>query len=226
MTLAGEITTFVGGSAMPLALNSIVGAAGGALAEWISAWFAEVSVSSKDPSRERLLGPALGFALGVAATIVVPGLDGILAVGLGVWLLALGLTDLRTLRLPDLLTLPLAVAGLALCTLRAPSDFADHAIGAVLAWVLLTGLSFLYRWMRGREGLGLGDAKLLAAAGAWLGWRPLPGLVLIACALAFVWVGVRALRSGRASLSQPLAFGAPLCAAFWIMQVYGAGAGS
>ena len=90
---------------------------------------------------------------------------------LGWWLLALALIDLRSWRLPDVLTLPLVVAGLVAAWLDfLPGTGLARAIaGAVLGYVALAGIAWVYRRLRHREGLGLGDAKLLAAAGAWLG---------------------------------------------------------
>jgi leader peptidase (prepilin peptidase)/N-methyltransferase len=95
----------------------------------------------------------------------------------------------------------------------------DHLIGAAAGYLVLAGIAFAYARLRGREGLGLGDAKLLAVAGAWLGWRAVPIVVVIASAGGLAWAGVRLLRQGRAGLSEPIAFGAPLCAAIWVALV-------
>jgi len=145
---------------------------------------------------------------------------------LGGALTALALADLAALRLPDALTLPLTGAGLVVAAFdlaNAPlrpalslQALAGHAAAAAMGYLAFAGLALAYRRMRGRDGLGLGDAKLAAAAGAWLGWRPLPLMVLLACGLAFAWIGVRLLRKRRAALSEPIAFGAPLALALWI----------
>jgi len=61
----------------------------------------------------------------------------------------------------------------------------------------------------------LGDAKLLAVAGAWLGWTALPSVVVLACAGGLAWAALRLLRRGHEGLAEPIAFGLPLCAATW-----------
>jgi leader peptidase (prepilin peptidase)/N-methyltransferase len=61
----------------------------------------------------------------------------------------------------------------------------------------------------------------VAAAGAWLGWQALPLVVLIACAAAFVWIGLAVMLRGRAALHDEIAFGVPLCVAFWLVWLYG-----
>jgi leader peptidase (prepilin peptidase)/N-methyltransferase len=83
----------------------------------------------------------------------------------------------------------------------------------------LAGVGEAYARLRGREGLGLGDAKLLAVAGAWLGWRALPVVVVIACGAGLGWAAVRLLMRGRTGLAEPIAFGAPLSVAIWICLI-------
>jgi leader peptidase (prepilin peptidase)/N-methyltransferase len=139
---------------------------------------------------------------------------------LGWTLLVLAYIDLRVLRLPDILTLPLIFLGL-LVALRLPEmSLTDRLIGAAAGYGVFAGLAYLYRRLRDRDGLGMGDAKLAAAAGAWLGWQILPIFILLACAGGFVWVTVRILRSGT-GLHTPLPFGVPMAGAFWLMWLYG-----
>jgi leader peptidase (prepilin peptidase)/N-methyltransferase len=136
------------------------------------------------------------------------------------WTLGLlAVVDILALRLPDILTAPLGLAGLVLAPRMLGDPLRDHLIGAAAGYLVLAGIAFAYARLRGREGLGLGDAKLLAVAGAWLGWRAVPIVVVIASAGGLAWAGVRLLRQGRAGLSEPIAFGAPLCAAIWVALV-------
>jgi leader peptidase (prepilin peptidase)/N-methyltransferase len=136
------------------------------------------------------------------------------------WTLGLlAVVDILAFRLPDILTAPLGLAGLVLAPRMLGDPLRDHLIGAAAGYLVLAGIAFAYARLRGREGLGLGDAKLLAVAGAWLGWRALPIVVVIASAGGLAWAGVRLLRQGRAGLSEPIAFGAPLCAAIWVALV-------
>lgn len=106
----------------------------------------------------------------------------------GGWiLLTLAVLDARHMWLPDALTLPLAALGLTLGDWVLPAPFPDRVIGAVVGALVLGLLAFAYRRLRGREGLGLGDAKLLGAIGAWMGWQALPFVLLIASAVALLW---------------------------------------
>lgn len=126
---------------------------------------------------------------------------------LGWFLLGAFVLDAEHLWLPDRLTLPLLGLGLWL----GHGSFADRCIGAAAGGGLLLLLALAYRRFRGRDGLGLGDVKLVAALGAWLGWQALPGLLLGASAcglLLALWLVL----SGRTPDSATrLPFGACLC---------------
>jgi prepilin signal peptidase PulO-like enzyme (type II secretory pathway) len=143
---------------------------------------------------------------------------------LGWGLLVLALADSVAYRLPNALTYPLIAAGLLVSSLVPIPDLQQgliaHAVGAVGGFVTLWAVAAGFRYLRGYEGLGLGDAKLFAAAGAWLGWRPLPIVLLMACLMGLFWVGLRSIVQGRKSLNERLPFGAPLCAAFWLVWLY------
>ena len=90
--------------------------------------------------------------------------------------------DLRTFRLPDVITLPLIMAALFFNGLSKDGfvSFQDSLLGAILGYSSLWLLNFLYRSYKKQDGIGMGDAKLLAALGAWLGWVALPGILLLA----------------------------------------------
>src|SRR5260370_23338521 len=89
-------------------------------------------------------------------------------------LLLLATIDWRVQLLPDVLTLPLLAAGLAVDYSIAPDSWPDHLIGAVAGFAALAVVALVYRRLRKREGIGLGDAKLLAALGAWASLQSLP----------------------------------------------------
>jgi leader peptidase (prepilin peptidase)/N-methyltransferase len=138
------------------------------------------------------------------------------------WLLAaMTAVDVAVFRLPDVLTAPMLVLGLLESIFLPGRPVLDHAIGAATGFAVLALLGWGYERLRGREGIGLGDAKLLGAAGAWLGWRPLPSVVLVACAVALVVVCVMVMSKGRSALGERLAFGGPLCLATWLIWLYG-----
>ncbi len=116
-------------------------------------------------------------------------------------LLALGLIDLRHLVLPDVLTLPLAAAGLVVAWFAAPDAVLDDAAGAVGGFAVFTLVAWGYRRWRGRDGLGAGDAKLLAALGAWVGRPGLPSVVLLASLAALAMaLGDAVAAAGRAAV--------------------------
>ena len=145
--------------------------------------------------------------------------DGLLWAGcaLGWALLALGWIDAVCLRLPDMLTLPLILGGLAEAAWLEPEAVTDRAAGAAAGYISFRVLAWAYRRLRGREGLGQGDAKLLAAAGAWVGVAALP-LVLLAASLAgLAW----ALRRGEPDFQARLPFGPFLAVGIWLVWLAG-----
>ena len=97
-------------------------------------------------------------------------------------LVYLAYIDLRTFRLPDIITLPLILAGLLFNSFSGQgfTSCQDSIIGSILGYTSLWFLNYLYRSLKKQDGIGMGDAKLLAALGAWLGWLALPGILLIA----------------------------------------------
>jgi leader peptidase (prepilin peptidase)/N-methyltransferase len=168
--------------------------------------------------------PAVECAtLGVAliSLTVDSGIDAWLDALLGAWLLALGWIDVRRWLLPDSLTLPLVAAGLAAAVLWAAGDFVDRAAGAAAGYVGLRAVAWAYRRWRGREGLGGGDAKLLAAAGAWTGASGLPSVVFAAAVLALAAAGAMALMGHRLRRDSALPFGPFLALAAWFVWLFG-----
>ena len=124
-------------------------------------------------------------------------------------LVALAVVDARTMRLPDRLTWPLLVLGVGWGL--ASGQGVQSLIGAGVGYAAFVAVETLYRRLRGRHGLGRGDAKLAAAAGAWCGWEGLPFVVMVASASTLL--AVVALRErlahpgGRIPFGPFLAFG-------------------
>lgn len=141
--------------------------------------------------------------------------------GLGWALLTLAVIDKRHYLLPDVMTLPLIVAGLLTAAALGPALVPMHAIGAVAGYAAFAALRWGYRRLRGHEGLGLGDAKLVAAAGAWTSWMGLPSVVLWACFGALAATLIGAVRGAQVGLRTRIAFGAYLCGGFWLVWLYG-----
>jgi leader peptidase (prepilin peptidase)/N-methyltransferase len=137
-----------------------------------------------------------------------------LLIVMALWmLLALAVLDARHLWLPDSLTLPLAVLGLTLGDWILPAPLWDRVIGAVVGYVGFFLLAVGYRRLRGRDGLGLGDAKLLGAIGAWLGWMFLPMVLLIASLGALLWAAMQKLRGRAVDTKTKIPLGTFLCVA-------------
>lgn len=132
--------------------------------------------ASIDPLHGRIeAGCAL---IGALALGLMPGPGGVGWAVLGWLLLTLAVLDWRHFWLPDALTLPLAFLGLTLGLWTNDVMLLDRIIGAMLGYGCLLAIALGYRALRGRDGLGLGDAKLLGALGAWFGWQPLPFILL------------------------------------------------
>jgi leader peptidase (prepilin peptidase)/N-methyltransferase len=116
--------------------------------------------------------------------------------------------DWRTFRLPNLITLPLILLGIlfncfsVLSFVTPPSSL----VGAVLGYGLLWGLNAGYRLLKHQNGIGMGDAKLLAALGAWLGWGALPSILLVA-SIAGIVGGITWLKWHGHQLRQAFPFG-------------------
>jgi leader peptidase (prepilin peptidase) / N-methyltransferase len=140
---------------------------------------------------------------------------------LGWWLLALAWIDLRQWVLPDALTLPLIVIGLAAAALFDPETLLDRALGAFVGYLALLGLARMYRFLRRRDGLGEGDAKLLSAVGAWLGLAALPQVILAAALGGLVTAGVLRLGGVRLRASSALPFGPFLALPAWVVWMCG-----
>jgi leader peptidase (prepilin peptidase)/N-methyltransferase len=141
---------------------------------------------------------------------------------LGTGLVALSAIDLHTLRLPDAITLPLVFLGLLVAVLfgGAPS-LAWVTAAAAGGYFFIWGLNEAYRAVRGHAGMGLGDAKLLAVAGAWLGPVGLPSTLLYACAGALLLVSGKYAMGRAVGRREPLPFGPFLAAAIWLVWLYG-----
>jgi leader peptidase (prepilin peptidase)/N-methyltransferase len=173
------------------------------------------------------IGPALLIAVAVAAVALwAAAVDAgwirlVVDCALGWSLLALAWIDWQRMRLPDLLTLPLLVVGLVATVLEIPDELPGSIIGAVVGYAALRLIDWGYRGLRGREGLGQGDAKLLAAGGAWLGWEALPWVVLLAAAIGLALALFHRARGVALTRETALPFGPPLALAIWIVRLHG-----
>ena len=153
------------------------------------------------------------------ATLLYPNLETLIAAYLlATFLLSLSLIDIKYLLLPDILTLSLLWLGIMLQL----SGYLPHislqqsVIGVIAGYAMLWLPARLYYALRRKEALGMGDAKLLAAEGAWLGCQALPLLLLLASTGTIFWILLRSWRHGR-SLNHPVPFGPALSATGFIL---------
>ncbi|HSD43993.1 MAG TPA: A24 family peptidase [Burkholderiales bacterium] len=137
-----------------------------------------------------------------------------------VWcMVALTFIDVDTQLLPDAITLPLLWAGLLINLRGTFVDLASAVIGAVAGYLVLWSVYWAFKLATGKEGMGFGDFKLLAAIGAWLGWKMLP-LVILASSFVGAVVGIALMILARRGRDVPIPFGpylagAGLIALFW-----------
>jgi len=143
------------------------------------------------------------------------------------FLVALTFIDMDTLYLPDNLTLPLLWLGLIVSLsgqtqtgASIPVDLRASVIGAIAGYLSLWSIYQLFRLATGKEGMGYGDFKLLAALGAWLGWQLLLPLVLVAAAVGAL-CGVILLAIQGRDRATPVAFGPYLATSGWLMLMFG-----
>ncbi|MEM1188713.1 MAG: A24 family peptidase [Pseudomonadota bacterium] len=164
---------------------------------------------------------ALTAVMSVCVGLFIPWGPALLAyLGLTWALIALAGIDIDTQLLPDDITLPLLWAGLGFNLFTGTVTLEDAVIGAMAGYLLLWSVYWLFRIVTGKEGMGFGDFKLLAALGAWMGWQSLPLIVIMSSAVGAV-LGMLILALRRQGRSQPLPFGPYLAAAGWIVLLWG-----
>ena len=136
------------------------------------------------------------------------------------FLVSMTMIDIDHQLLPDSLTLPLMWIGLLAALSPVFADLRESVIGAAAGYMILWSVYQLFKMVTGKEGMGYGDFKLLAALGALLGWQALPVIILLSSLVgAFVGVGIIAM-TGR-DKNIPIPFGPYLAAAGWIAMIWG-----
>jgi leader peptidase (prepilin peptidase)/N-methyltransferase len=153
--------------------------------------------------------------IGVAAALAHPLPLALATAGLGWWLLLTAALDLQEQWLPDLLTLPLILLGLAAAWAGFGPPLEERLWGAGIGWAALEAIRWLYRLSRGRDGMGGGDPKLFAAAGAWVGAWNLPVILLVAGLLGIAAVLAMMLRGQKVEAATRLPLGTLLALALW-----------
>ena len=179
--------------------------------------------------RCRYCGAAIGsFPIAIELAALAVAIWAVIAVDDAPWiaclfgwaLLTLAWIDLQTMILPDALTLPLLALGLAVTGFAAPDTLADHLSAAALGYGTLAAVAWAYRRFRGRDGLGMGDAKLLAAIGAWLGLSLLPLVLFLAACAGLAAAAGAALAGKRMTAATAIPFGPFLALSGWLLFLY------
>lgn len=169
--------------------------------------------------------PAVELLTGALSALVVwrfgSGVAGLAALGFLYVLVALTFIDADTQLLPDSLTYPLLWAGLLLNVNGTYAPLSEAVIGAAAGYLALWSVYWLFKLATGKEGMGYGDFKLLAALGAWMGWTMLPAIILLSSVVGAV-VGIALIVFTKRGRNNPIPFGPYLAAAGLIALLYGA----
>lgn len=168
------------------------------------------------------LAETAGLLIGLSALWRFSDADLLAASAFGLLLLAIALRDSRDFVIPDMLSYGLILSGLAAAVWLHPETLlehalAEHALAALLGGGLLALLAWGYKRLRGRDGLGWGDVKLLAGIGAWMGLQPLPMVILMA-ALGGIGQALWQAR-GKPDAAMMIPFGSWLGIAAWLVYV-------
>lgn len=168
-----------------------------------------------------------GVLTGVVAWRFGFGWEALAAIGMTWTLVAISVIDIDHQYIYDNTVLPFIWVGLAL-SLWNPMAGADTLfiepkaaiVGALAGYLSLWSVYHLFRLITGKEGMGYGDFKLLAALGAWLGWQMLPLIILMSAVVGAV-IGILMIVFKRHERSAPMPFGPYLAAAGWIAMLWG-----
>ncbi|HEY5632332.1 MAG TPA: A24 family peptidase [Burkholderiaceae bacterium] len=159
-----------------------------------------------------------GVLCALAAWRYGASVQGVAAMVLTFFLITLAFIDLDTQLLPDSMTMPLLWLGLALNLWGVFAPLDSAVIGAIAGYLLLWSVYWLFKLVTGKEGMGYGDFKLLAALGAWFGWQLLPSIILLASVVGAA-VGVSLIVFRKHGREVPIPFG-PYLAGAGLLALY------
>jgi leader peptidase (prepilin peptidase)/N-methyltransferase len=161
-----------------------------------------------------------GFVLAVTAAYSGDAINAIYAILFTLCLITLAGIDVNEKLLPDQITLPLLWIGLFANINGTFAPLPDAVTGAIAGYLSLWILYWVFKLVTGKEGMGYGDFKLLAALGAWLGWQMLPLIILISSTVGAV-IGISAILLGGQDRDLQIPFGPFLAGAGWIALLWG-----
>ncbi|WP_293882273.1 A24 family peptidase [Sphingomonas sp.] len=163
---------------------------------------------------------AVCVVVGGVALAVAPGWEGMAGACFGWILVALAALDLRHFWLPDRLTLALAATGVAGGAIGFDPPLSDRLVGGLAGFATLSIIAWSYKRLRGQQGMGAGDPKLLGAIGLWLGWQVMPFVLLGASILGINLVVYQLLRKRIVTSQTRLPLGALMAVAAFPIWVF------
>ena len=175
--------------------------------------------------------PIVEFMTAVLAAVCAwhfgPGWEALMAIGLTITLVAIAMIDADTQLIPDSIVLPLIWAGLAMSLFHPMPDSSTlfispsaAIVGAMAGYLTLWSVFWGFKLVTGKDGMGYGDFKLLAALGAWLGWQQLPIIIMMSAVVGATINIVLIVARGK-DRNIPIPFGPYLAAAGWITMMWG-----
>jgi leader peptidase (prepilin peptidase)/N-methyltransferase len=183
----------------------------------------KTSISTRYPLVELMTA----LLAATAAWFFGPGWEALMAIALTIVLVAIAMIDADTQLIPDSIVLPLMWLGLAMSLFHPMSGMttlfiapSDAIVGAMAGYLSLWSIFWIFKLVTGKDGMGYGDFKLLAALGAWLGWQQLPMIIMMSAVVGAVINIVMIVMRGK-DRSIPIPFGPYLAAAGWITMLWG-----
>ena len=170
--------------------------------------------------RYPLVELATGILSAVAAYMLGFTFETLAVLGFTWCLVALTMIDFDHQLLPDNITLPLLWAGLLINCFSVFAPITDAVIGAAAGYLVLWSIYWIFKLLTGKEGMGYGDFKLLAALGAWMGWQQLPVIIILSSAVGAV-IGIGLIIFKGRDKNIPMPFGPYLAIAGWIALFWG-----
>jgi len=178
--------------------------------------FCKQSISIRYPLVE-LITATLSILLGL---LYAPDMTLVWALIFTYTIICLSLIDIDCQLLPDNIVLPLLWSGLLINTAGYFTDLKSAVLGAVFGYLLLWSIYQVHHRLTGKEGMGYGDFKLLAAIGAWFGWQVLPLVILIASFSGTI-IAVIFILGKKQSKDIPISFGPYLAISSWLTMLWG-----
>jgi leader peptidase (prepilin peptidase)/N-methyltransferase len=183
----------------------------------------KTSISARYPLVELMTA----LLAATAAWYFGPGWEALMAIALTIVLVAIAMIDADTQLIPDSIVLPLMWLGLAMSLFHpmtgAQTLFitpANAIVGAMAGYLSLWSIFWLFKLVTGKDGMGYGDFKLLAALGAWLGWQQLPMIIMMSAVVGAV-INITMIVARGKDRSIPIPFGPYLATAGWITMIWG-----